>query len=126
MGLAWGDVQNVQGETQGCYWDDLTGEPLDPVLVQAGRKLEMEYCESYPVWIPVPIEECWEMTGKGPIGSKWVDINKGDKVNPDIRCRLVATEVRIHKREDLFAATPPLEAVKSWLRCWQLPRGSIK
>ncbi len=41
-----------------------------------------------------------------------MDTNKGDKENPEYRCRLVAKEIKWDKREDLFAATPPLEAKK--------------
>ena len=43
---------------------------------------------------------------------KWVDTDKGTERQPLVRCRLVA---RVFKgkdekdREDLFAATPPLE-----------------
>ena len=34
----------------------------------------------------VPVSECWEKTGKGPIGARWVDILKGELT----RSRLVA------------------------------------
>lgn len=60
----------------------------------------------------MPIEEAIRVTGKKPIGTRWVDINKGDAVNPEYR--LVAKEIKINKREDLFAATPPLEAKKHY------------
>ena len=43
----------------------------------------------------------------------WVDINTGDGVNHDYRSRLVAKELIMDKRLDLFAATPPLEAKKA-------------
>ncbi len=66
----------------------------------------------------VPIEECWKETGKAPIGVKWVDTNKGDKERPEFRCRLVAKEIKKDKREDLFAATPPLEAKKMLFSLW--------
>ena len=36
-------------------------------------------------------------TGKKPIGSRWVDINKGDEVNSDYRSRLVAKEIKFNK-----------------------------
>ena len=49
--------------------------------------------------------------GTEPIGTRWVDINKGDNVHPEYRARLVAQETKRDKREDLFAATPPLEAL---------------
>ena len=55
---------------------------------------------------------CWDETGKEPIGTRWVDVNSGDEVNPDYRSRLVAQEIQRDRREDLFAATPPLEAKK--------------
>ena len=44
---------------------------------------------------------------------KWVDINNGDSVNHDYRSRQVAKELKMDKRLDLFAATPPLEAKKA-------------
>ena len=48
------------------------------------------------------------------ISTRWVDVNKGDDKNPVYRSRLVAKEF---KRlglddDDLFAGTPPLEALK--------------
>ena len=60
----------------------------------------------------VPVEQCWERAGKAPIGTRWVDVSKGDEKYPDYRSRLVAQETNDKKREDLFAATPPLEAKK--------------
>ena len=47
-----------------------------------------------------------------PIGCRWVDINKGDEDNPEYRSRLVAKEIKKDRNQDLFAATPPLEAKK--------------
>ena len=60
----------------------------------------------------VPISECHQNTGKSPIKVKWIDITKGDEVNKEYRSRLVAKEIKRDKRDDLFAATPPLEAKK--------------
>ena len=45
------------------------------------------------VYTKVPIEECRRVTGKGPIGVRWVDVNKEDEVNPKYRSRLVAKEI---------------------------------
>ena len=47
-----------------------------------------------------------------------MDVNKGDDVNPEYRSRLVAQEIKRDNREDLFAATPPLEA-KKMLMQWR-------
>ena len=64
------------------------------------------------VYTKVPLQECWEKTGVQPVGTRWVDVNKGDKLHPEYRSMLVAQEIKVDKREDLFAATPPLEAKK--------------
>ena len=53
----------------------------------------------------VPVEQCRTRTGKDPIKVRWVDINEGDRVNPEYRGRLVAKQMKIDKRDDLFAAT---------------------
>ena len=60
----------------------------------------------------VPIEECRKTTGKAPIQVRWIDIDKGDAREPNYRFRLVATEINTYKRNDSFAAAPPLEAIK--------------
>ena len=52
------------------------------------------------------------------MGVKWVDTDKGDKDKPEYRCRLVAKEIKEDKREDLFAATPPLEAKEMLVPLW--------
>ncbi len=56
--------------------------------------------------------DCWRETGKAPIGSKWVDVNKGDAKKPLIRSRFVVKEIATYKTDDFFAATPPLEALR--------------
>ena len=50
--------------------------------------------------------------GKKVITVRWIDINKGDAVDTNYRSRLVAREIKTDVRPDLFAATPPLEAMK--------------
>ena len=73
----------------------------------AARSEEMKELVKHNVYNKVPLSKCWEATGKAPIRVRWVDVNKGDKIHPDYRSRLVAKEIKIGKREDLFAATPP-------------------
>ena len=48
------------------------------------------------------------------IGTRWVDIDKGDEKTPDYRSRLVAKEFNNGQEEGLYASTPPLEALR-WL-----------
>ena len=83
-----------------------------PEKVREARKEELGELAKYEVFTKVPISECWKETSRGPVGTRWVDVNKGDELNPDYRSRFVAQEVNDCKREDLFAATPPLEAKK--------------
>ena len=90
------------------FWDDLSGLESDPIKVQEARMEEMKEFSNHQVYIKKPIKECWDNTGKEPIGTRWVDINKGDKINPEYRSRLVAQELNQSKRDDIFAATPPL------------------
>ena len=72
----------------------------------------MKEFKKHGLYTKVSEEECWRATGKGPIGTRWVDINIGDEDRPEYRSRLVAKELKTDKREDLFAATPPIEALK--------------
>ena len=67
---------------------------------------------SMDLYEKVPIQQCYEKTSKAPISTRWIDINKGDQDNSNYRSRLVAREINTYKSDDLFAATPPLEALK--------------
>ena len=63
----------------------------------------------------VSIKECYEETGKAPIGVRWVDINKGDSEHPLYRSRLVAKEFNTGACPELYAATPPGECLRLML-----------
>ena len=77
------------------------------------RKEEIAEFKKHQVYVKVPLQECYDITGKQPLGIRWIDINKGDEEYEEYRSRLVAKEIKRDKREDLFAATPPLEALKA-------------
>ena len=68
------------------------------------------------VWEVVPEDECWKRTGKNAFSARWVDINKGDDKCPNYRSRYVAREIKSQHgcalRDGLFAAMPPLEALR--------------
>ena len=97
---------------QGDVYDEITGAALPPSLVQAARAEEIKFMLEWGVWERARITECWQETGKAPIGSKWVDVNKGDATKPLIRSRFVVKEIATYKTDDFFAATPPLEALR--------------
>ena len=52
------------------------------------------------------------MDGCKVITTKWLDINKGDDRNVNARLRIVGRELKLDNRLDLFAAPPPLEALR--------------
>ena len=85
------DVE-IDGGT--VYRDDLTGQVLDPKLVRAARQKELDFFESKGVWSLKAFEEARRRTGKPPVTVRWVDVNKGDDINPNIRSRLVARQIR--------------------------------
>ena len=76
------------------FHDGMTGELLDPKLVDNGRQDEMGDMENMGVFVRVKTAECLERTGRKPLPSGWVDTNKGDREKPDVRCRLVAQETK--------------------------------
>ena len=43
---------------------------------------------------------------------RWVDVNKGDEAAPNYRSRLVGKEFKTTPDDSLYAATPPLEALR--------------
>ena len=97
------------------FKDSVTGQPLPEELVRAGRKLELEYFEKKGVWEKVPRSEALARTGKAPISVRWIDTNKGDDDDPNVRCRLVAREIRKAGEDPIFAPTPPLESLRTIL-----------
>merc|ERR1712023_557759 len=87
-------------------------------MVTKAREEELGEVRKHKVYIKVPIAECWDKTGKAPIKTRWIDINKGDSVHPEYRSRWVAKDFNDGTRMDLFAATPPLEALKGLISIW--------
>ena len=63
-------------------------------------------------------DACMAETGRAPIPTDWVDINKGDSLRPNYGSRLVCQVTRGRSTADVgdsaatFAATIPYEAFK--------------
>ena len=94
-------------------WDDVNGKRLDPTKVRKARKEEIGYYYKMKMYDKVPISECITRTGRQPIGVRWIDHNKGDDLHENYRCRLVAQQFNSGPMdENIFAATPPLEALR--------------
>jgi hypothetical protein len=106
---------SFQDEEAERIFDELTGKELDSGEVRMARKDEIEFIRQLKVYEEVPEKDCWANTGRAPIGTRWVDILKGELT----RSRLVAQDFKKkgdNHREDLFAAMPPLEAKKALFR----------
>ena len=58
--------------------DEIAGEQLPAHLVHEAREEECALMEDWRVWEEAPVSECWRRTGRRPIGTPWVDVNKGD------------------------------------------------
>ena len=97
--------------------DDLSGKPLEVIQVTAAKHEEITEMYRRKVWLEREVSECLRETGKPPIPVRWVVTNKGDELHPNVRCRLVAKHLVAKyggkDAEDLFAAMPPFELIKS-------------
>ena len=92
------------------FYDDVSGMPLDKKLATQTRKNEIVFFKDRGVYTKVRREPWMKV-----IKTKPIDHNKGDEAAPNYRARLVGREVAYDKRDDLYAATPPLESLKAVL-----------
>ena len=70
---------------------------------EEARAEELATVRRIKVWIKVDRNEAIRETGRPPIKLRWVDINKGDELNPRYRSRIVAKEIRTDNRMTLLA-----------------------
>ena len=89
------------------FIEHFTGGVLDKTLAIEARKKEIQYFKAKGVYTKTRREP-----GMKIIATKCLDVNKGDEASADIRARLVGCEVAYEKRDDPFAATPPLESLR--------------
>ena len=75
------------------FWDGISGKSLPPNLVKTARREELEFMDLWHVWDQVQTSLCWQRSGKPPLGGRWVDTNKGDDAEPDVRCGWVAKDI---------------------------------
>ena len=89
----------------------MSGVELDLKKVVEARKLELSYIDEKEVWVKITRKEAIRR-GIKIIGVRWIDVNKGDAIHPNYRSRLVGKEFNNYKDLSIFAATPPLEALR--------------
>ena len=105
------DEQELLSMWEGWHWDDNKCGWLDPELCAKARREEVEHIRHHKRYT----RECKERRScvrrrKHPSGG-WVETDKGQPGKPNVRARWVAKEMR-HARPELYASTPPLEALK--------------
>ena len=100
------DEQELLSVWEGWHWW------LDPELCAKARREEVEYIRRHKMYVRVPREVCLRETGKAPIKTGWAETDKGQPGKPNVRARWVAKEYKTHARPELYASTPPLEALK--------------
>lgn len=91
--------------------DDVSGAETVPELVVEARAEEMMYFKKMKVYDIVP-ESGQTETGGKIIGTMCVDVNKGETVNLNCTSRLVGREFNVGRDDSVYAATPPLEALR--------------
>ena len=111
MGSAARGVRGSDHTMQEVAWDDVSGEFLCPKEVLRARLKELQYVREKKVWSKITRKQARDM-GVKVIGTRWIDINKGDSTVPNHRSRFVAKEYNDGKDATLFASTPPLEALR--------------
>ena len=96
----------VNDAEQDISWEVEDAQELDPTAVAEARQEELAYMKARGLWrvVPTPV-------GVVPVSVRWVDVLKAEGIT---RSRLVARDFRggDRQRDDLFAATPPLEAIR--------------
>ena len=81
-----------------CVLDEVLEEG-ELAKVIAGREEELDRCEEFELWEPMPAEEIPSDMKKLPI--RWVDDRRGE----ECRGRIVAKDLKAHDpyRDDLYA-----------------------
>ena len=95
--------------------DDKSGKKLNSKLVERARKAEICTLKHMGVFIKVPRAQAVEAMRRGAklIDVRWLDVDKAAEGEvPGIRSRCVAKEFADKYKDDIFADTPALEAIR--------------
>ena len=108
-----GEVLKFQIQGGDALKEYFTGQLLNPNLVRASRKKELEYFDGTEVRKLRGVEEARRRWVKPPITVRWVDVSKVDGHFPNVRSRLVARQGRQAGEEAICATTTSFEALCS-------------
>ena len=76
------------------------------------RREEVEHIGRHKMYTRFSRETCLRETGRAPIKTGWAETDRGQPEKPNVRARRVAKEYKTNARPELYASTPPLEALK--------------
>ena len=112
LGVDLADFDEATNEDEGLEVADLA-EDINPELLGAAREEELDFMKTIDMWEKSSYEECYLRTGRGPVSTRWVDVDKGRKGDSDVRSRLVARDFKVRgdgRELEVYASMPPLEA----------------
>ena len=104
------EEQELLSLWEGWHWDDDKGGWLDPELCAKARREEVEYIRCHKMYTRVPERRAY--VRRRPSRQEWAETDKGQPGKPNVRARWVAKECKPHGRPELYATTPPMEALK--------------
>ena len=114
---------SLDGNFKPQYKDEYTNEVLPYESAKDAMLDELQYFCNI-VFRGIDIKDALNDPDGKLVGCRWVNCNKGDLSDPDVRCRLVAQEVNHGDgpADAFYAATPPLEAKRLLFSQWAKER----
>ena len=77
-----------------AYVDEVTGGALRRDLVEKARAEELAWVHQEQIYEKVPVHQCLERSGKRPMTTRWLDLNKGDEEHPSSRAHFMGRVTR--------------------------------
>ena len=105
--------QELLSVWEGWHWDDNEGGWLDPELCAKARQEEVECIRRHKMCTRVSREVCLRETGRAPLKTGWAETDKGAARKAQCAREMGREGVQdTRETRELYAATPPLEALK--------------
>ena len=108
LGVDLADFDEATNEDEGLEVADLA-EDINPELLGAAREEELDFMKTIDMWEKSSYEECYLRTGRGPVSTRWVDVDRGRKGDSDVRSRLVARDFKVRgdgRELEVYASMP--------------------
>ena len=112
----WNEWSDETWNDVATFFDNISGEQLPTDKVLDARCEELRWCHDIQLYTKV-LRSVAIHRGIKPVPTGWVDMNKRDRDNYNVRSRLVGNELKWKTKEQLlahglFSPMPPWEMVK--------------